>query len=160
MIFSGIASIAKVIIAMEGNIIPANLHYNEPNPNIPGLKNGKLSVVHKNKKWKGGIVGVNSFGFGGANAHVILKSGGKDRSKDTDCKKPRLFVYGSRTPEGVECMLEMARKNSEDMNFHTLAAATANMPLETHPYRGFTVLNCTKAISSIQVSSIDAGKVP
>jgi len=34
---SGLASIAKVLIAMERGVIPKNLHYNEPNPYIPGL---------------------------------------------------------------------------------------------------------------------------
>ena len=63
-----------MLIAMEGGIIPANLHYKTPHPDVPGLYNGGMKVVQENTDWKGGIVGVSSFGFGGSNVHVILKS--------------------------------------------------------------------------------------
>lgn len=58
---------------MEDGMIPANLHYREPNPDIPGLMDGRLSVVAQRTRWNGGYVGVNSFGFGGSNVHAILK---------------------------------------------------------------------------------------
>ena len=34
---SAMASICKVLIAMEQGVLPGNLHYNNPNPYIPGL---------------------------------------------------------------------------------------------------------------------------
>lgn len=43
---SGLCSIAKVLIAMERGLIPPNLHYNEPNPYIPGLVDGRLKVSY------------------------------------------------------------------------------------------------------------------
>lgn len=70
---SGMASVVKVLLAMETGILQPNLHYKKPNPYIPALKDGRLQVVVKPTKWSGGIVGVNSFGFGGANVHAILK---------------------------------------------------------------------------------------
>lgn len=42
---SGLCGIAKVVIAMETGIIPGNLHYHNPNKNIPALSNGKLKVI-------------------------------------------------------------------------------------------------------------------
>lgn len=41
---SGLCSIAKVLIAMEAGAIPANLHFYEPNPDLPGLLDGRLQV--------------------------------------------------------------------------------------------------------------------
>jgi fatty acid synthase len=41
---SGLAAMAKVIIAMHGGVIPANLHYREPNPDIPALADGRFKV--------------------------------------------------------------------------------------------------------------------
>ena len=64
---------AKVLIAMEDGMIPPNLHFEEPNPDIPGLQDGRLSVVTRPQQWEGGYVGINSFGFGGANVHAILQ---------------------------------------------------------------------------------------
>lgn len=68
---SGLCSIAKVVVAMEHGVIPANLHFKEPNPDIPALNDGRIKVVDRNTEWDGGLVAVNSFGFGGANAHII-----------------------------------------------------------------------------------------
>uniref|UniRef100_T1ILW6 Fatty acid synthase n=1 Tax=Strigamia maritima TaxID=126957 RepID=T1ILW6_STRMM len=42
---SGLCSIAKVIIAMESGEIPANLHFKDPNPHIPGLQDGKQRTI-------------------------------------------------------------------------------------------------------------------
>lgn len=58
---------------MENGCIPANLHFKEPNPYIPGLKDGRLKVVDEKLEWTPGVVGINSFGFGGSNTHVVLR---------------------------------------------------------------------------------------
>ena len=41
---SGLCSVAKVLIAMESGVIPPNLHYQEPNADIPALSDGRLQV--------------------------------------------------------------------------------------------------------------------
>ena len=148
------ASLAKIIIAMEENVIPANLHFSEPNENIPYLLNGKLQVVAENKPWNGGIAALNSFGFGGANAHAILKSKRHETREIKAFKEPRLFIYGSRTQDGVESMLNMAMKYPQDIHLHKLLNETAFMSIDTHPYRGFTVLNNGQFNIDIQVASL------
>ena len=151
---SGMASLAKIIIAMEENVIPANLHFSEPNENIPYLLNGKLQVVAENKPWNGGIAALNSFGFGGANAHAILKSNSHETREIKAFKEPRLFIYGSRTQDGVESVLNMAMKYPQNIHLHKLLNETAFMSIDTHPYRGFTVLNNGQNNIDIQVGSL------
>lgn len=41
---SGLCSIAKVVVAMERGVIPANLHYTSPNTDIPALSDGRIQV--------------------------------------------------------------------------------------------------------------------
>lgn len=41
---SGLCSVAKVVVAMERGIIPTNLHYKNPNPDIPALNDGRIQV--------------------------------------------------------------------------------------------------------------------
>lgn len=41
---SGVCSLAKILIAMETGIIPMNLHFKTPNPEIPALSDGRLQV--------------------------------------------------------------------------------------------------------------------
>ena len=104
LFFPGLTSIAKVILAMENNMLPGNLHYQSPNVEIPGLADGRLSVIAENTPWNGGYVGINSFGFGGSNAHVILKSRARDINKTShpDADRMRLFTASGRTKE-VTC---------------------------------------------------------
>jgi len=47
-ISSGLSSLAKVIIAMHDHAIPPNLHFSEPNLDIPGLFDGRLKVISYN----------------------------------------------------------------------------------------------------------------
>ena len=41
---SGLVGLAKVLIAMHSGTIPPNLHFQQPNPNIAGLVDGRLKV--------------------------------------------------------------------------------------------------------------------
>jgi phthiocerol/phenolphthiocerol synthesis type-I polyketide synthase C len=71
---SGIAGLTKVLLALKHREIPANLHFNTPNPKID-FENWKLQVVTEPTQLPTGrtaIIGINSFGFGGTNAHMIV----------------------------------------------------------------------------------------
>nr|KAG5704186.1 hypothetical protein BaRGS_009716 [Batillaria attramentaria] len=139
---SGLASVAKVLIAMEDGLLPPNLHYSHPNPDIPGLMDGRLQVVAQRKRWDGGIVGINSFGFGGANVHTILKSSSQQRtSPHPDAESCRLFTYAGRTEESVQHMFDTLHKHPHDVDLQALAAESANMPHTSHPFRGYTIIN-------------------
>lgn len=64
--------------------------------------------MSENLPWKGSLVGVNSFGFGGSNAHVLLERNGKGKvngSAPTD-HIPRLVVASGRTEEAVDVILK------------------------------------------------------
>ncbi|MCL4114250.1 UNVERIFIED_CONTAM: hypothetical protein GTU68_038127 [Idotea baltica] len=73
---SGMAGLLKVILSLKNKALPPSLHFNEPNPNID-FEADQLSVVTELVALKDQksphIMGINSFGFGGANAHVILE---------------------------------------------------------------------------------------
>ncbi|KXS55207.1 MAG: fatty acid synthase multidomain-containing protein [Marinobacter sp. T13-3] len=73
---SGVAGLAKALLSIEHRQVPATIHLNEPNPNIP-FETWNLDVVADTlelPKTGSLTIGVNSFGFGGANAHVILQT--------------------------------------------------------------------------------------
>src|SRR3981081_914888 len=72
---AGVAGLVKALLVVKHGLIPASLHFQTPNPNIDFVAL-KLRVPTALEPFpaKGGarMVGVNSFGFGGANAHVLL----------------------------------------------------------------------------------------
>lgn len=139
---SGICSIAKMLIAMEAAVIPGNLHYKSPNPDLYGIVDGRLKVVDRNTPWDGGIIGLSSFGFGGANAHVILKSNPKpkvlvDSAGDS---LPKLVVVSGRTTNAVQMLLEDAEKHKDDVEYIGLINAIHAKNIPLHYHRGFTVV--------------------
>lgn len=88
---SGIASLIKAALILKHKTVPPSLHFKNPNPNI-NFEKLKLRVVHRLEKLpqrsRGLFAGINSFGFGGANAHVILEAApGPPRKKDSPAGK-------------------------------------------------------------------------
>ena len=63
------------MLVLKHGQIPPSLHFSTPNPHID-FEKLKLRVPTQLEPFPNGtaerIAGVNSFGFGGANAHVIL----------------------------------------------------------------------------------------
>src|SRR5215831_1830703 len=71
---SGMAGLLKAALALHHNIIPPTIHCERPNAKIP-FETLKLRLVRDAEPMKGigrPYAGVNSFGFGGTNAHVVL----------------------------------------------------------------------------------------
>lgn len=72
---AGIAGVIKTALIIKHGVIPPNLHFVVPNPNID-FKGLNIRVpTEPERVWVSGeemIASVNSFGFGGANAHAIL----------------------------------------------------------------------------------------
>src|ERR1700751_1751580 len=72
---AGIAGLLKAMLILKYGQIPPSLHFSTPNPHID-FEKLKLRVPNQLEPFPNGtaqrIAGVNSFGFGGANAHVIL----------------------------------------------------------------------------------------
>ncbi|XP_058792836.1 fatty acid synthase [Phymastichus coffea] len=138
---SGLCSIAKVLIAMEKGVIPANLHFKNPNKDIPALSDGSIRVVAEPTPWKGGLVGVNSFGFGGANAHVILRSNPKPKiSPMLDVNVPKMVTVSGRTEEAVASLLDEAKRNVNDDEFISLLHSVHALNISGHSYRGYQIL--------------------
>lgn len=74
---SGVAGIIKVALMMEHQKIPPQLHLETLNPRI-SLAQSRLVIPTQPVDWPISetprLAGVSSFGFGGANTHVVLQA--------------------------------------------------------------------------------------
>jgi len=73
---SGMAGLFKAILCLKHGAVPRSLHYQTPNPAID-FEGGRLRVVDRltplsRRDGAPLTIGVNSFGFGGTNAHVVI----------------------------------------------------------------------------------------
>ncbi len=74
---AGIAGLIKTVLAIQNKAIPGNLHFKNPNPLID-FEKYRFKVPLKTEKWNTEPnttrkAGVNSFGWGGSNCHVVLE---------------------------------------------------------------------------------------
>ena len=75
---AGIAGLIKTALCLRYKKIPANLHFNTPNPDIPFdrlcIKVPTQLTSFPSEANEQLYVGVNSFGYGGTNAHILLEA--------------------------------------------------------------------------------------
>ncbi len=138
---AGMAGLTKVLLALRHGQIPGNLHFNTPNPKID-FEAGRLSVVDVTQPLPRGdeplIFGINSFGFGGTNAHVVLQEY-KPRSPEA-APQPRpmeeaagegwgdLLVLSAQSPESLDRAVDLNLVALQDLpsaQFRDYCAAAA-----------------------------------
>jgi natural product biosynthesis luciferase-like monooxygenase protein/amino acid adenylation domain-containing protein len=71
----GIAGIIKVVLAMQHRELPPSLHFENANP-LLSIENSQFAMQISLSAWNSDgprRAGINAFGIGGANAHVILE---------------------------------------------------------------------------------------
>jgi phthiocerol/phenolphthiocerol synthesis type-I polyketide synthase C len=108
---AGVAGLIKVALAMRHRMIPPSLNFTKPNPNIP-FDRLRLRVADSLTPWPehGGraLAGVSSFGFGGANAHVVLAEAPQARATPpADHSTPlrvELLPLSARSPEALNAL--------------------------------------------------------
>ena len=119
---AGAASLAKMTLALKNNKLPPSINYSGPNPYID-FDAVHLKVADTVTDWPRysghAIAGVSGFGFGGANAHLVLRevlpsdlvepepesddaAAGKHAAPDADA----VFVGGVRMDEYGEFVHE------------------------------------------------------
>ena len=117
---AGIAGMVKTALALEHGVLPPNLHFRHANPDIP-LDDLRLRVVTELQPWpKNGapaIAGVNSFGFGGANAHVVLEEPPESPldSEPDVARSSYILPISARHPKALRQLLQLyAQKLGQD----------------------------------------------
>ncbi|XP_053201038.1 fatty acid synthase-like [Panonychus citri] len=146
-------AISKVVKIFQTGVIPANLHFNEPNPNIDGLIKGVIRPILENTRFDGDHILVNAFGFGGVNHTCILQANSK-RIEKTDLilssnKIPRLVNFCNRTYEGLETIVNFIEEQKGSLTKYTLALLD-NMskikPSTGFDHRGYLLLDDEQTI--------------
>jgi acyl transferase domain-containing protein/phosphopantetheinyl transferase len=74
---AGIAGLIKTALALYHRVLPPTLHCDEPHPAL-GLEKTPFYINSETRPWIHGAhiprrAGVNAFGFGGINGHVVLE---------------------------------------------------------------------------------------
>lgn len=127
---AGIAGLIKAVLSAHHGVIPPNLHFNQPNRYID-FKSHHLNVIAEETQIDTQAnIGISSFGFGGANAHVIIKGAGEEERKAvTDLNIPfdrqgalplnAYYPLGSATGPKVHPQVDVRSNNHVRKAIHT-----------------------------------------
>ncbi len=114
---SGAAGLIKAALVLKRCQVPANLHFHEPNPEID-FEGLRLRVPRELEPLPAGerpaFAGVNSFGFGGTNAHVLLEEPPRSdvaapngQAHGEPCAAaPRLLPLSARSPGALQALAQ------------------------------------------------------
>ncbi|XP_045465555.1 fatty acid synthase-like [Harmonia axyridis] len=149
---SGLCSVTKCIIGFEEGIVPPNIHYSIPREGIKALEDGRIKVVAEPTSFANdnGLIGINSFGFGGGNCHVLLKHNPKIKmngGQPTD-DLPRLVCLSGRVPEAINKLIEDVNSRKMDAEHIQLLHEIFKEDIECHNYRGYTIVSKNGVLSS------------
>lgn len=102
---SGLAGLLKAQLALEKRMLPPSLHFDTPNPDIP-FDDLNIEVVTRARPMadSGTLphIGVNSFGFGGANAHAVLREPSDvELSRPPRASRIAPLVVSAQSPEAL-----------------------------------------------------------
>src|SRR5262249_41561687 len=114
---AGIAGVLKALLAIKHKQIPANIHLEEVNPYI-NLKGTPFYIADKLTPWKPPmgedgsprprVAGVSSFGFGGANAHIVLEEYVPAR-RESAAREPQLIVLSAKNEDRLRAYAQSMR---------------------------------------------------
>jgi len=101
---SGLAGVMKAMLALEHDELPRSLHCDAPNPDIPFAELNLAACVAPLALERSGrprYAGVSSFGFGGANAHVVLADPPEPAKPEAIASEPRFLLLSAQSQEAL-----------------------------------------------------------
>ncbi len=179
---AGVAGLIKASLMLKNGMIPPNLHFENPNPNIP-FEDLKLRVPTSLETWekntdKPFIAGVNSFGFGGTNAHVILEEFNDKNTLTPNIKENEnlLMPLSAHCEESLKAIAEsyIDFLESKDVNLsyiaytlsqrkghhrHRLSIAANSTEDFTQKLKAFISKEKQTGINYDEVSNLGSGKL-
>jgi acyl transferase domain-containing protein/acyl carrier protein len=159
---AGVAGLIKAVLALKHKVIPPSLHYEQPNPRID-FENSPFYVNAQLSEWKADCLprraGINSFGIGGTNAHVILEEAPLVEPS-ASARPEHLVVLSAKTDSALETatanLLEHFKQNP-DLN---LADAAYTLQVGRKAFDRRRVLVCRDHEDAVAaLETLDAARV-
>ena len=161
---AGVAGLLKVGLALRHGIVPPNMLFTKLNQAIEPYY-GHIRVPTKCTTWPDAAIGqprrasVNSFGFGGTNAHAIVEAFEQDQAGEPLTPAPRQlriapFVFSANSKSSLKRYLEAIVEylgsshcgNLIDIGF-TLQSRRSTFPFRA-AYAGSSVENLQRRIAT------------
>ncbi len=136
---AGVTGLIKTVLALENRELPPTVHYERPNPKID-FASSPVYVNATLTPWPAGKLGdaprragVNSFGLGGTNAHVVLEEAPAPEPA-LHTRPWQLLTLSARTPEALAATGERLAAHFTEAPEQDLADAAYTLAVGRHPF--------------------------
>lgn len=139
---SGVCSITKVALALDRGEVPPNINYDTIHPGISSIAENRIKVCTEVTQLpENALVGINSFGFGGGNAHALLRGNRKAKENGgwPNDDIPRLVNWSGRTEETISLMFDHLRSAPLDAEYIGLLHNIQSVEESRFLNRGFGI---------------------
>ncbi|WP_110932791.1 SDR family NAD(P)-dependent oxidoreductase [Paenibacillus bouchesdurhonensis] len=155
---AGMASLFKVLFSLQHQELPPNVHYRERNPQIQ-LEGSPFYILDRLQPWTQSSkaiadgsprrAGISSFGFGGANAHLVIEEYINDREADAsieDTQTEHLIVLSAKDRNRLRVKAEQLADYLESY---------MSAPPQTHSYEAMKLELLEQMGKILSVSSAE-----
>lgn len=175
---AGVAGLIKAALVLKHAYIPQNLNLENPSTQIP-LGELNIDIPRAGRAWPTGsrqrLAGVNSFGFGGTNAHVVLAAPPDAIAASTSGSFGKLpltiLPLSARAEEAVAASAQQLAKHVSarpDITLTDLGYTLSRRRSHLNYRRALIVESLTDARNQLQAladgapaaGSIPAGRIP
>ncbi|MCP4347107.1 MAG: SDR family NAD(P)-dependent oxidoreductase [Desulfobacterales bacterium] len=162
---AGVASLIKVVLALQYEKIPSHLHFKNPSPHIP-WNELPVRVPTEPVHWPSGkkqrTAGISSFGASGTNAHIIVSDSIQaDQKPETrGAERPlHILTLSARTEEALS---ELSARYEKHLNANADSdikdiCFSANTGRSHHACR-LSIISETTSQALEKLSDINTGK--
>lgn len=149
---AGIAGLIKTVLALKHAELPPSLHFERPNPEIR-FEEGPFEVSTRLEPWLAAPgaprrAGINSFGIGGTNAHVILEEAPRQKPSGA-ARDLALLVLSARTARGLDTAAEQLAAHLEQHPDLPLADVSYTLRVGRREHEHRRVVVCRDHTSAI-----------
>ncbi len=107
---SGIAGLIKTVLALQHETIPPHIHFHRINPLIPidelPVEIPTMAIPWPRESGRTRYAGVSSFGFGGANAFVVLEEAPEPPAVANEVERTsHILTLTAQTPAALDALV-------------------------------------------------------
>ncbi|WP_459480611.1 amino acid adenylation domain-containing protein [Clostridium saccharoperbutylacetonicum] len=132
---SAMASIFKVVLSMKHKIIPSSINCEQINPNIK-LDKSEFYISREKREWNQLVdeygrkiprrAGINAFGAGGVNSHIILEEFEQEfpMASTHEIDKNSIIIFSAKSKESLYSVIEKTINfinNNTELNLRDVA---------------------------------------
>jgi acyl transferase domain-containing protein len=157
---SGIAGLIKTVLSLKHKMIPANLHFREPNPQI-NFADSPLRVSAALSDWETDgeprRAGVSSFGIGGTNAHLILEEAPLPIPSD-ESRPWKLLALSAKTRTALDKRIADLTEHLRKNNGVNMADVAHTLMVGRKPFNYRSFVLCRSVDEAIENLAKPGGK--